>query len=289
MDSYTYSSAQQPVQYVGTWSSPTFKRQSLQEAGDFAAKSLLQSPQGNDSKQNDSDDSVQVVTATRFRGLPWLSISWRFALALVFSGLLLVNLHMYSLKTDLDAWDRRLFTSFTILLSALVSLTLGSLLGVLGACLRWPLLAHTAHSPREVDLVLGMQHPTRTLKLLLHQFGPYGELSNTTLIAMLYLIFNLVLRLSVAVFGVVYNLHEDVHVDYPVMLTDFSNEEWMVPRQRNDAYQFARETGKYWIFYTFICLSEVPEMRLTTVTESRIIDMALSLPQKGPCCLPLRD
>jgi hypothetical protein len=115
----------------------------------------------------------------------------------------------------------------TILFSSLVSLSLGSLLGLLGAVVRWPLLARRAHAPRDADLILGMPKPTGSLKLIVHHCGPNGKWSVTTWIVLAYLLFNIIGRLSVAAFGLTYDLNENASVDYPVMLHDFGHWDWM--------------------------------------------------------------
>jgi hypothetical protein len=116
---------------------------------------------------------------------------------------------------------------FTILFSSLVSLSLGSLLGLLGAALRWRLLARRAHQPRDVDLILGMPNPTGALKLIAHDCGPNGRWSVTTLVVLAYLLVNIIGRLAVATFGLTYDLNENAGVDYPVMLNDFGSRDWM--------------------------------------------------------------
>ncbi|KAL1841684.1 hypothetical protein VTJ49DRAFT_6723 [Mycothermus thermophilus] len=174
-----------------------------------------------------SNGSVPTNTPSRYRWISWWSLAWRLVLSLLFSLLLLVVLYSYSGQDKLSTWDRRLFNTLTILFSSLASLSLGSLLGLLGAALRWPLLARRAHSPREVDLILGMQHPSVSLKLITYHCGRGRNMSVTTLVVLVYLIFNMAVRLSVAVFGLTYNLDENVYIDYPVMVTDFGSDEWL--------------------------------------------------------------
>jgi hypothetical protein len=180
--------------------------------------SLLRKP-----SDDQSDDGTKTTIPSDRTGLSWWSVLWRLASGMMFSALLLLGLYFYGMKSNLDTWDRRLFNSFTLLCSALVSLSFGSMMGILGAALRWPLLARKAHSPHEVDLMLNMHNPTGTLRLLGHQIG-CNKLSVTTIVALAYLIFNMAGRLGVAAFGLVYNLNENVEVQYPVMVTNFSYE-----------------------------------------------------------------
>ncbi|KAL2117859.1 hypothetical protein VTJ04DRAFT_7519 [Mycothermus thermophilus] len=103
----------------------------------------------------------------RHQWISWWSIDWRFTLALVFSLLLIAVLYGYSRSERLGTWDQRAFNTLTILFSSLASLSLGSLLGLLGAALRWPY----------------------------------------------------------SVFGLTYDLNDDVETEYPIMATDFGSVE----------------------------------------------------------------
>ena len=85
----------------------------------------------------------------------WLEMSWRFALAVIFSVLVVATLYSFSEKGNLSRWEKRWFNVLTILFSSLVSLMMGSLLGLLGSMLRWKLLARRLHKPRDV------RHPNR--------------------------------------------------------------------------------------------------------------------------------
>jgi hypothetical protein len=96
------------------------------------------------------DERPQLVPRAEIGRTPWKSIAWRFALALVFTALMVPVLYGFESKGELTRWERRLFYTLIILLSSLVSLILGSLLGLLGAMLRWPLLARADYSPAEV-------------------------------------------------------------------------------------------------------------------------------------------
>jgi hypothetical protein len=178
-------------------------------------------------------DSVHVrapapsTASARHGRFPWRGISWRFGCSLLFSILIMVVLYSYAGRESLGTWDRRLFNMLTILFSSLVSLSMGSLLGLLGAVLRWPLLARRAHAPRDADLILGMPNPTGSLKLIVHHCGRSGTWSVTTWTVLAYLLVNIIGRLSVATFGLTYDLNENAKVDYPVMLHDFGIRDWM--------------------------------------------------------------
>jgi hypothetical protein len=84
-------------------------------------------------------------------GLPWGEISWRSASVLVCSFLLYSLLSRFHYKGSLSVWDRRWFNILAVLLSALASLCIGSLIGFLGTMIRWPLLAARKHKPFDVS------------------------------------------------------------------------------------------------------------------------------------------
>ena len=71
------------------------------------------------------------------RRFAW-NIAWRFICAIFCAILLGLQLFIFERKGDLTTSERRGFNSITVLISALLSLTLGSLLSLLGSMLRWP-------------------------------------------------------------------------------------------------------------------------------------------------------
>ena len=94
--------------------------------------------------------------------LPWLSIAWRLFSVQLFCGLILVVLLVFAKRESLSSEDKWHFNAFAILLSSLVSVSVGSLIGLLGSMLRWPILAAEDHSPRSVS-VTPASHPSRRL------------------------------------------------------------------------------------------------------------------------------
>ncbi|GAB1312059.1 hypothetical protein MFIFM68171_02269 [Madurella fahalii] len=156
----------------------------------------------------------------------------RFVSALVFSILIVVVLHVFQGKGKLSNWDKRGFNTLTILFSSLVSLLVGSLLGLLGGMIRWRLLAWNENTPLDVDLILVGPNPGTPL---IPQRTPKGDSKRcsdgrpwaTTLIVALYLLINVVGRLSVAAFGLAYSLNEIPGIDYPVKVTDWSSKAWL--------------------------------------------------------------
>lgn len=83
---------------------------------------------------------------------PWIGIAWRFASALAFSATIAGILYAFERKGSLDSWEKRGFNTLAILVPSLMSLSLGSLLGLLGAMIRWPLLEKYNPTPQDVSL-----------------------------------------------------------------------------------------------------------------------------------------
>ena len=74
----------------------------------------------------------------------------RFLLASLSLVLLLVALWGFSKLQRLNNWEQHFINTVSLLLTAMASLGLGSLLGYLGSMLRWPLLARTTHQMQDV-------------------------------------------------------------------------------------------------------------------------------------------
>jgi len=114
------------------------------------------------------DNNKEAPSSTATRGEPiaasspsterkhgrlfWYEIGWRLAASFIFSVIIIAILYSFSQKGSLSRWQKRWFNVFAILFSSLVSLSVGSLLGLLGSMLRWPLLARRLHKPGNVSL-----------------------------------------------------------------------------------------------------------------------------------------
>lgn len=105
-----------------------------------------------------SVNSTEGTNAHRPAGvwhhLPWKHVAWRGGASLVLCITLAIILFVFERMGVLDKWERRGFNTLSILLSSLVSLSLGSLLGLLGGMLRWPLLARGPASPQDVRSII---------------------------------------------------------------------------------------------------------------------------------------
>jgi hypothetical protein len=178
-------------------------------------------------------DEAKVALISGFRSpkqhgnFPWRGVLWRFISAAIYMTLIVVSLHQFARRESMTPWDRRGFNALTILLSGLVSLSLGSFLGLLGSVLRWRLLARATTTPRDADLILGMHTPAGAFKLTCHHLGSKGKWSRTTVIVLVYLIVNIAGRLSVAAFGLTYDFNENVGIEYPAKVTDFGSPNWV--------------------------------------------------------------
>ncbi|KAG0634073.1 hypothetical protein HOY80DRAFT_1061535 [Tuber brumale] len=133
--------------------------------------------------------------------------------------LLVICLWAFSKKHPMSKWEQRSFNTLSILLTAIASLGLGSLLGHLGSMLRWPLLART------VDSILGMSPPTGSLRLIWRHIRE-RRMSRTTFIVAAYLFTNVVGRLSVAIFGLSYNMTDKTGIEYPILVTNWTSASW---------------------------------------------------------------
>ncbi|PUU83790.1 hypothetical protein B9Z19DRAFT_1038356 [Tuber borchii] len=140
-------------------------------------------------------------------------------------ALLVICLWQFSRQGPLDKWQQRCFNTLSILLTGIASLGLGSLVGCLGSMLRWPLLARTMHKMQDVDLILGMAPPTGSLRLIWGHLRKDGT-SRTTWIVAAYLIINIFGRLSVAVFGLTYNMMDRTGIEYPILSTNWTSVSW---------------------------------------------------------------
>ncbi|PWW74783.1 hypothetical protein C7212DRAFT_353404 [Tuber magnatum] len=149
----------------------------------------------------------------------------RFLLTFFALVLLVVCLWGFPKMQPMSQWQQRFFNTLSILLTAVASLGLGSLLGHLGSMLRWPLLARTVYQMQDVDSILGMSTPTGTLQLIRRHIREW-RISRTTFIATAYLIINVVGRLSVAIFGLAYNMTDKTGVEVPILGTDWKSASW---------------------------------------------------------------
>ncbi|KAG0137926.1 hypothetical protein HOY82DRAFT_582775 [Tuber indicum] len=139
--------------------------------------------------------------------------------------LLMICLWAFSKEHPLSKWEQRSFNTLSILLTASASLGLGSHLGHLGSMLRWPLLARTVYKMRDVDLILSMSLPAGSFRLIKRHIRE-RRISRTTFIVAAYLITNVVGRLSVAIFGLAYNMTEKTGIEYPILATNWTSALW---------------------------------------------------------------
>ncbi|KAG0635126.1 hypothetical protein HOY80DRAFT_1140123 [Tuber brumale] len=133
--------------------------------------------------------------------------------------LLVICLREFSQLQALSKWEQRTFNTLSILLTAIASLGLGSLLRHLGSMLRWPLIA------RMVDSILGIAPPAGSLRLIKRHIQE-RRISRTTLIVTTYLVTNVVGRLSVAIFGLAYNMTDKTGIEHPILATNWTSALW---------------------------------------------------------------
>ncbi|KAG0137923.1 hypothetical protein HOY82DRAFT_597189 [Tuber indicum] len=146
-------------------------------------------------------------------------LAQRFSITFLALVLLVICLWTFSKKHPMSKWEQRSFNTLSLLLTAIASLGLGSLVGHLGSMLRWPLLART------VDSILGMSPPTGSFRLVWRHIRQ-RRISRTTLIVTAYLVTNVIGRLSVAIFGFAYNMTEKTGIEYPILATSWTSVSW---------------------------------------------------------------
>ncbi|EMD96751.1 hypothetical protein COCC4DRAFT_62250 [Bipolaris maydis ATCC 48331] len=134
-------------------------------------------------------------------------------------------LHCFSLKGVLSRWEKRWFSALAILLSSMVSLSTGSLLGLLGSMIRWPLLARKLYTPVDADLILGIPNPTGAVKLIWIHTVQKQRWCVTTVIVMIYLLANITGRLSVAAFGLTFDLNKEPRIEYPIKIANWGTDD----------------------------------------------------------------
>ncbi|EMD68531.1 hypothetical protein COCSADRAFT_350137 [Bipolaris sorokiniana ND90Pr] len=134
--------------------------------------------------------------------------------------------HSFSLKGVLSRWEKRWFSALAILLSSMLSLSTGSLLGLLGSMVRWPLLARKLYTPVDADLILGVSNPTGAVKLIWIHTVQKRKWCVTTVIVMVYLLADIIGRISVAAFGLTFDLNEEPRIEYPTKLTNWGTSDW---------------------------------------------------------------
>lgn len=145
---------------------------------------------------------------------------------LVFSIAMTAVPHSFSLKGVLSRWEKRWFSALAILLSSMLSLSTGSLLGLLGSMVRWPLLARKLYTPVDADLILGVSNPTGAVKLIWIHTVQKRKWCVTTVIVMVYLLADIIGRISVAAFGLTFDLNEEPRIEYPTKLTNWGTSDW---------------------------------------------------------------
>ena len=70
-----------------------------------------------------------------------------------------------------------------------------------------------------------MATPTRSLRLIKRHIRE-RRISRTTLIVTAYLLTNILGRLSVAIFGLAFNLKDGTGLDYPILATNWTSASW---------------------------------------------------------------
>ncbi|KAF8537135.1 hypothetical protein BDD12DRAFT_691987, partial [Trichophaea hybrida] len=155
-----------------------------------------------------------------------VSVFRRFSATCLTIILLVICLYLYSKIENLNKWHQREFNTLAILLTGTMSICIGSLLGYLGCMIRWPILARAAHRAREltstrINSILEIGSPTGALRLISINISERRWTLTTTIVAIFFFT-NIAGRLSVALFGLTFNLVDVPSVDYPIMVSNWS-------------------------------------------------------------------
>ncbi|KAF8457849.1 hypothetical protein BDZ91DRAFT_666346 [Kalaharituber pfeilii] len=164
-------------------------------------------------------------------------LALRFFATCLSIGVLCICLREFQQFGLLDKPKQRSFNTLAILLSGIMSLAIGSMFGILGAILRWPLLARAKYSVRDVDLILSIQNPTGSWALV-WEHTREGRWTLTSTIVFIFLIITVIGRLSVAGFGLTFNLADEPNRYYPIRISDWSlgvvgDPWWLTPIETN--------------------------------------------------------
>ena len=72
---------------------------------------------------------------------------------------------------------------------------------------------------------MGMSPPTGSLRLIKRHIRQL-RISRTTFIVTVYLVINVLGRLSVAIFGLAYNIMDQTGIEYPILATNWTSVSW---------------------------------------------------------------
>ena len=78
-----------------------------------------------------------------------------------------------------------------------------------------------------MDSILGMSSPTGSLRLIKRHVREW-RISQTTIIVIVYLLTNVLGRLSVAIFGLAYNMMDKTGIEYPILATNWTSASWTI-------------------------------------------------------------
>ncbi|KAF8242065.1 hypothetical protein K440DRAFT_497800, partial [Wilcoxina mikolae CBS 423.85] len=125
----------------------------------------------------------------------------------------------FSTINDMRIWAKRAFNTLSIVFISMLSVGIGSMIGELGKTIRWKLLASMPHNLQDVEDILSLPSPFASLRRIYRRAGLQSTYprtrcslfrwpSRTSSILVSFLFANLLGRLSVATFGLVFSIND---------------------------------------------------------------------------------
>lgn len=142
-------------------------------------------------------------------------------------ALIIICLHGTAQKESMNQWEKRAFNFAIIMLSAILSLGIGYLLDQLGLLARGQVLASNPHTELSIRYII-RGSMTAVAHLLRHHVLHLPRTFNrVTLIATIYLAFSISARLSVAFFGLTFNVDESIRTKESISIS-----RWPLPKEQ---------------------------------------------------------
>lgn len=142
-------------------------------------------------------------------------------------GLIVLCLYVTARENSMSEWEKRVFNFTLLLLSAILTLGIGHLLDRLGLLARGQMLASNAHTELSIRYIIRGSMISVAHLLFDHVHKRPRTFNRTTVVAVIYLIFTISARLSVALLGLTFNVKESILPKQSVAVS-----QWPLPNER---------------------------------------------------------